>query len=74
MPEHTLIKLNNMTTFIRESSKDIRYNSKAEPKKPIEFTLLLTFSKPYPLLIKPSAKKPPNIKEKIATRLGISIE
>ncbi len=74
MPEHTLIKLNNMTTFIRESSNDIRYNSNAEPKKPIEFKLLLTFSKPYPLLIKPSAKKPPNIKEKIATRLGISTE
>ena len=52
----------------------MRYKNNAEPKKPIEFTLLLTFSKPYPLLIRPSAKKPPNIKEKIATRLGVSTE
>ena len=59
IPEQIFIRHNKIMTFIRESSREIKYKKIAEPKKPIEFTLLRTFKIPWPFLIKLSAKYPP---------------
>ena len=72
-PEQKLIKHNKRTTLDKSLWSEIKYKKIDDPKKPIEFTLFLTFITFYPIDISLSAKKPPKIREKMETRLGIKI-